>query len=122
MMMIDFFLERICRRKKKKDEGAFSFSRGKIITFIKLINKYGTLIYDPIGDAFERVKSARDNFDLVLLTCFNLWRGWISRTYFRRRGEIRANERSNRPIVNAHHVRRFREKLVRECNKLDVRE
>ena len=22
-MMIDFFLERICRRKKKKDEGAF---------------------------------------------------------------------------------------------------
>ena len=31
-MMIDFFLERICRRKKKKDEGAFSFSRGKIHT------------------------------------------------------------------------------------------
>ena len=28
-MMIDFFLERICRRKKKKDEGAFSFSRGE---------------------------------------------------------------------------------------------
>ena len=25
--------------------------------------------YDPIGDAFERFKSARDNFDLVLLTC-----------------------------------------------------
>ena len=121
-MMIDFFLERIVCRKKKKYEGAFSFSRGKIITFIKLINKYGTLIYDPIGDAFERVKSARDNFDLVLLTCYNLWRGWISRTYFRRRGEIRANERSNRPIVNSHHVRRFREKLVRECNKLDVRE
>ena len=32
------------------------------------------------------------------------------------------NERSNRPIVSAHHVRRFRQELVRECNQLDVRE
>jgi hypothetical protein len=29
MMMIDFFLERICRRKKKKDEGAHSFLVGE---------------------------------------------------------------------------------------------
>ena len=29
MMMIDFFLERICRRKKKKDEWGYSFSRGE---------------------------------------------------------------------------------------------
>ena len=29
MMMIDFFLERICRRKKKKDEWAFVLVGGK---------------------------------------------------------------------------------------------